>query len=396
MTKKSRKNFSPEFRLETAQLVVDHGYTHEEAAKAMNVGFSTIGKWVKQLKEERQGKAPKATPMTPEQLKIRELEKKIERIELEKEILKKGYGSVDVGLTEQFELIEKLNQSHKARYPIKTLCDVFNVHRSSYKYWCLRDTSLSVEEVTLRAEVKSAHELSGGSAGARTIAEIVTQRGFLLSRYRATRFMKDLELVSCQLPQHAYKKGSKEHVAIPNLLQRQFYVTAPNQVWCGDVTYIWTGNRWAYLAVVIDLFARKPIGWAISHSPDSELTARALTMAYELRGRPENVMFHSDQGSHYTSRKFRQRLWRYQITQSMSRRGNCWDNAPMERFFRSLKTEWIPTIGYRGFNEAKIGITKYIIGYYSQVRPHQNNGGLTPNESEKRYWLNYKTVANLT
>ena len=145
--------------------------------------------------------------------------------------------------------------------------------------------------------------------------------------------------MSCQLPQHAYKKGSKEHVAIPNLLERQFDVTEPNQVWCGDVTYIWTGNRWAYLAVVIDLFARKPVGWAMSHSPDSELTAKALTMAYELRGRPGNVMFHSDQGSHYTSRKFRQRLWRYQITQSMSRRGNCWDNAPMERFFRSLKTE---------------------------------------------------------
>lgn len=90
MAKKSRKNYSPEFRLETAQLVVDHGYSHEEAAKAMNVGYSTIGKWVKQLKEERQGNAPKATPMTPEQLKIRELEKKIERIELEKEILKKA------------------------------------------------------------------------------------------------------------------------------------------------------------------------------------------------------------------------------------------------------------------------------------------------------------------
>ncbi|MBU2991565.1 IS3 family transposase [Psychrosphaera sp. B3R10] len=398
MAKKSRKNFSPEFRLETAQLVLDHGYTHEEAAKAMNVGYSTIGKWVKQLKEERQGKAPKATPMTPEQIRIRELEKKIERIELEKEIPKKGYGSVDVGLTEQFELIEKLNQSHKARYPIKLLCDVFSVHRSSYKYWLKRDNSPSLEYQMLLKKVENAHELSGGSAGARTISEIITQdeSDVTLSRYRATNLMKKLNLVSCQLPQHAYKKGSKEHVAIPNLLERQFDVTAPNQVWCGDVTYIWTGNRWAYLAVVIDLFARKPVGWAMSHSPDSDLTVKALTMAYELRGRPENVMYHSDQGSHYTSRKFRQRLWRYQITQSMSRRGNCWDNAPMERFFRSLKTEWIPTVGYRSFNEAKIDITKYIIGYYSQVRPHQHNGGLAPNESERRYWLNYKTVANLT
>ncbi|WP_370661057.1 IS3 family transposase [Psychrosphaera algicola] len=395
MAKKSRKNFSPEFRLETAQLVLDHGYTHEEAAKAMNVGYSTIGKWVKQLKEERQGKAPKATPMTPEQLRIRELEKKIERIELEKEILKRLYGSVDVGLTEQFELIEKLNQSHKVRYPIKILCDVFGVNRSSFKYWLKRDNSPSVEHQVLLKKVENAHELSGGSAGARTISEIITQdeSDVTLSRYRATKLMKKLNLVSCQIPQHAYKKGSKEHVAIPNLLGRQFDVTAPNQVWCGDVTYIWTGNRWAYLAVVIDLFARKPVGWAMSHSPDSELTVKALTMAYELRGRPENVMFHSDQGSHYTSRKFRQRLWRYQITQSMSRRGNCWDNAPMERFFRSLKTEWVPTVGYRSFNEAKIDITKYIIGYYSQVRPHQHNGGLAPNESERRYWLNYKTVA---
>ncbi len=273
---------------------------------------------------------------------------------------------------------------------------MFGVHRSSYKYWALRDNSISTEELTLRAEVKAAHELSGGSAGARTVADIVTKNGIDLSRYRAARFMKDLGLVSCQLPQHAYKKASKEHVAIPNLLERQFAVTAPNQVWCGDVTYVWVGNRWAYLAVVIDLFARKPIGWAMSHSPDSELTVKALTMAYELRERPENVMFHSDQGSHYTSRKFRQSIWRYRITQSMSRRGNCWDNAPMERFFRSLKTEWIPTVGYRNFNEAKIDITKYIIGYYSQVRPHQYNGGLTPNESEKRYWLNYKTVANFT
>ncbi len=108
------------------------------------------------------------------------------------------------------------------------------------------------------------------------------------------------------MPKHAYKKGTKEHVDIPNLLDRQFAVVEPNQVWCGDVTYIWTGNRWAYLAVVIDLFARKPIGWAMSFSPNTELTMQALTMAYERRGKPKGVMFHSDQGSHYTSRKFRQ------------------------------------------------------------------------------------------
>ena len=106
---------------------------------------------------------------------------------------------------------------------------------------------------------------------------------------------------------------------------------------------------------------------------------KALEMAWETRGKPGGVMFHSDQGSHYTSRQFRQLLWRYQIRQSMSRRGNCWDNSPMERFFRSLKNEWIPVVGYVSFSEAAHAITDYIVGYYSALRPHEYNGGLPPN-----------------
>jgi len=244
--------------------------------------------------------------------------------------------------------------------------------------------------------VKSIYAESNNSAGARTIASIATTRGLSLSRYVATRLMREQGLVSCQLPSHKYKKATQEHVAIPNMLERQFAVTQPDQVWCGDITFIWTGNRWAYLALVMDLFARKPVGWAMSNSPDTKLTAKALTMAFESRGRPRGIMFHSDQGSTYTSRNYRQLLWRYQIIQSMSRRGNCWDNSPMERFFRSLKTEWIPTTGYRSFTEAENAVVKYIIGYYSQVRPHSYNGGLTPNESEKRYWLEYKSVAKIS
>ncbi len=156
------------------------------------------------------------------------------------------------------------------------------------------------------------------------------------------------------------------------------------------------GTRWAYLAVVMDLFARKPVGWAMSLSPDTNLTGRALSMAFEARGRPKNVMFHSDQGSHYTSLQYRQLLWRYQLEQSMSRRGNCWDNSPMERFFRSLKTEWVPSKGYDNFTQARCSITNYITGYYSQTRPHQYNGGLTPNESERLFWNDSKAVANIT
>jgi len=256
------------------------------------------------------------------------------------------------------------------------------VHRSSYRYWANRP--------------RAAYEESSGSAGARTIAGIVSARGMPLSRYRASKLMKALKLVSCQFPNHSYRKVNQEHVAIPNTLERQFTVAKPKQVWCGDVTYIWADKRWAYLAVVLDLFARKPIGWALSLSPDSQLTGAALTMAYELRSRPQGVVFHSDQDSHYTSRKYRQMLWRYQITQSMSRRGNCWDNSPMERFFRSLKTEWVPTVGYGSFQEAKNSIIDYIAGYCSQTRPHQHNSGLSPNESERKFWIEYKTVAKFS
>ena len=150
----------------------------------------------------------------------------------------------------------------------------------------------------------------------------------------------------------------------------------------GVVTYIWTGRRWDYLAVVMDLYARKPVSWAMSLSPNSQLTGQALSMAYERRGKPSHVMFHSDQGCHYTSTYYRQLLWRYQIKQSMSRRDNCWDNAPMERFFKSLKGEWIPEIGFQSFVEAKQTVLDYITGYYSQVRPHRHNNGLSPNDAE--------------
>ncbi len=265
------------------------------------------------------------------------------------------------------------------------LCKAFGVHRSSYKYWADSCKFIDVKRVHLISEVRAAHKASNGSAGARTISDIVTTNGIPLSRYRAGRLMKELELTSCQLPKHRYKQAEQVHPAIPNKLDRQFAANRPNQIWCGDITYIWAGTRWVYLAVVLDLFARRPVGWALSLTPDSDLTKRALTMAFESRGRPQGVLFHSDQGCQYSSNSYRQLLWRYRIEQSMSRRGNCWDNAPMERFFRSLKTEWVPTLGYRNLQEAELSIKDYILGYYCETRPHSYNGGLTPAGAELKH-----------
>ena len=163
----------------------------------------------------------------------------------------------------------------------------------------------------------------------------LNQAGENIGRYEAGSLMAEAGIVSKKPSKPKYKKSGNESIVAPNHLKRNFSQTAPNEVWCGDVTYIWAEDQWLYLAAVMDLYSRKFVGWACSDSPDPELTAKALQVAYESRGRPERVMFHSDQGCHYTSLKYRQKLWRYSIKQSMSRRGNCWGNA----FFRNFKTE---------------------------------------------------------
>lgn len=196
--------------------------------------------------------------------------------------------------------------------------------------------------------------------------------------------MNELGLVCKQPGKHRYKLAKAERLDLPNVLNRQFDVSAPDCVWCGDITYIWAGSRWVYLAVVLDLYARRVVGWSLSDKVDTSLVVRALEDAYHRRGKPQEVLFHSDQGSQYCSILFRQRLWRYRMEQSMSRRGNCWDNAPMERLFRSLKTEWVPRIGYKSQSEAAMDIGWYLMTYYNQQRPHTANGGQTPNIKEKK------------
>jgi putative transposase len=198
--------------------------------------------------------------------------------------------------------------------------------------------------------------------------------------------MKRQGLVSCQPPKHNYKPANKAHIDIGNHLNREFSPISLNQVWCGDVTYLWVGDRWRYLATVLDLYSRKIVGFALSDSPDSELTKLALSNAFEARGKPIGLMFHSDQGCHYTSLSFRQLIWKYQIKQSMSRRGNCWDNAPMERFFRSLKTENMPKNGYKNEAAANDSVRDYIYKYYNSIRPHSHNLGLSPHQKEAFYW----------
>ncbi|WP_139269587.1 IS3 family transposase [Pseudomonas aeruginosa] len=376
---KQRRTFSAEFTREAA-LVLDQGYSHIDACRSLGVVDSALRRWVKQLEAERQGVTPKSKALTPEQQKIQELEARINRLEREKAIFKKGYRSLDVGRTRSYALIDQLSEQES----VEVVCSAFDVARSCYYVHRLRRRRVDARRVALRSQVNQLFSQSRGSAGSRSILGMLREEGVTIGRFRVRRLMRELGLVSKQPGSHAYKQATVERPNIPNRLNREFATEHPNQVWCGDITYVWAQGRWHYLAAVLDLHTRRVIGWAFSAKPDAELVIKALDMAYEQRGKPQLVLFHSDQGAQYASRLFRQRLWRYRMQQSMSRRGNCWDNSPMERLFRSLKSEWIPSTGYLTAQEAQRDISHYLMHRYNWIRPHQFNDGLPPAVAEEK------------
>ena len=269
----------------------------------------------------------------------------------------------------------------------RKLCDLFGVVRSSY-YYGIQTKPIDIERVKLKALIRLIFNDSKQSAGTRTIVAILwNEHRIRLTRYLAGNLMKSMGLKSCQEKTHKYKHADQMHKTHDNLLDRNFSPTAPNQIWTGDVTYVRIKSGWCYLAVVLDLFARRVVGFGVSDSPDSVLTTKALQMAYQTRLKPSGVLFHSDQGTHYTSKAYAESVSSCEgMKQSMSRKGNCWDNAPTERFFRSFKTEWMPKGGYEDIFEAKSAITDYIWGYYQSVRPHSFNDYLPPAEKERRYF----------
>ncbi|WP_457977028.1 IS3 family transposase [Pseudomonas aeruginosa] len=377
---KQRRTFSAEFKREAAALMLDQGYSHIDACRSLGVVDSALRRWVKQLEAERQGVTPKSKALTPEQQKIQELEARINRLEREKAIFKKGYRSLDVGRTRSYALIDQLSEQES----VEVVCSAFDVARSCYYVHRLRRRRVDARRVALRSQVNQLFSQSRGSAGSRSILGMLREEGVTIGRFRVRRLMRELGLVSKQPGSHAYKQATVERPDIPNRLNREFATEHPNQVWCGDITYVWAQGRWHYLAAVLDLHTRRVIGWAFSAKPDAELMIKALDMAYEQRGKPQQVLFHSEQGSQYASRLFRQRLWRYRMQQSMSRRGNCWDNSPMERLFRSLKSEWVPSTGYLTAQEAQRDISHYLMHRYNWIRPHQFNDGLPPAVAEEK------------
>lgn len=258
------------------------------------------------------------------------------------------------------------------------VCAVLGVQRSSYYAWQQRP--VEPRPLALRLQVQAVHRRSRGAAGSRTIAQTLG-----ISRWRARKLMRACHVVSTQPGKPKFRIAQAEAEAVPNHLNRAFQPTAPNRVWCGDITYLRVKRQWVYLAVVLDLYARRVVGWQVSETPDTMLVLQALGRAVETRQPAKGLLFHSDQGVQYCSQGYQRYLRHHQIRPSMSRKGNCWDNAPMERLFRSLKTEWMPPQGYPSLQETRQDVAAYLMGYYNRERVHSYNGYVTPEKQESQW-----------
>ena len=257
------------------------------------------------------------------------------------------------------------------------------VSHSAYYAWLKRPAALiTADELHLYRRIKQIFADSRGSLGSRGMLKKLRKEGFQIGRYRVRQRMKQLGLKVIQ--RRAYKATTRRndsHPVASNLLNQDFNPGKANQAWAGDITYLWTYEGWMYLAVVMDLYSRKIIGWAMDKRMTVDLVERAMQMAITLRTPAKGLIFHSDQGSQYTSQRYRQLLEKHHIKASMSGVGACWDNAVVERYFGSLKNEWLLKVYHLSRQTMKQDVAHYI-RYYNHDRLHSANEDLAPVEFE--------------
>ncbi|HHW0603640.1 TPA: IS3 family transposase [Escherichia coli] len=383
-----KRNFSAEFKRESAQLVVDQKYTVADAAKAMDVGLSTMTRWVKQLRDERQGKTPKASPITPEQIEIRKLRKKLQRIEMENEILKKG-GVLRKAVRLRYAFI----RDNTCCWPVRLLCRVLDVHPSGFYAWLQQPHSQRHQaDLRLTGQIKQFWLESGCVYGYRIIHLDLRDSGQQCGVNRVWRLMKRVGIKAQVGYRSPRARKGEASIMSPNRLQRQFNPDAPDERWVTDITYIRTHEGWLYLAVVVDLFSRKIIGWSMQSRMTKDIVLNALLMAVWRRNPEKQVLVHSDQGSQYTSHEWQSFLKSHGLEGSMSRRGNCHDNAVAESFFQLLKRERIKKKIYGTREEARSDIFDYIEMFYNSKRRHGSSEQMSPTEYENQYYQRLGSV----
>jgi putative transposase len=257
------------------------------------------------------------------------------------------------------------------------------VSRSGYYAWAKRpESERDKSERALSVEVAAVHQESRSRYGSPRVHAELRARGRRVSRKRVARLMRQQGLRA--RPRRRFVRttdSAHSQPVAPNTLDRKFEPDTPNSTWAGDITYVWTGEGWLYLAVLLDLFSRKVVGWAMSEKIDRALVLSALDMA--LLGRPAPALHHSDRGSQYASEDYRRLLEQREIACSMSRKGNCWDNAVVESFFSTLKQELVYPCVFKTRQEAKLALFEYMEVFYNRKRRHSSLGYLSPAEYER-------------
>lgn len=280
----------------------------------------------------------------------------------------------------KFEFVAK----HRVAWPVSLMCEALGVSRSGFYAWLVRPRSRrSLQDESLSVKVRNSFVASDRTYGARRVWHDVLPLGEHCGLHRIERLMRVQALRARPRRRGLPKDHGQRSAVADNVLDRQFQADAPNQKWVADFTYIWTAEGWLYVAAVLDLYSRRIVGWSMHASMTSQMVADALMMVVWRRGKPMELLHHSDQGSQYTSEHFQELLKEQGITCSMSRAGEVWDNSAMESFFSSLKTERTARRVYRSREQARSDVFDYIERFYNPTRRHSTLGYVSPIQFER-------------
>jgi len=287
-------------------------------------------------------------------------------------------------------------QEHQKQFRVSTLCRVLQVTTAGFYAWRSRPLSARrQQDQRLLQQIKDAHAASFKTYGSPRIYQDLKAQGAVCGRHRVARLMREHQIRAKQKRRYQVTTQSNHDLPVAqNVLDRQFTAMAPDQRWAGDITYIWTSEGWLYLSVILDLFSRRVVGWSMQNTLATCLVRDALSMALQARRPNAGLLHHSDRGSQYASHDYQEQLKAHGIVCSMSRRGDCWDNAVVESFFSTLKSELIGDHLYRTRAQARSAVFEYIEVWYNRRRRHSTLAYVSPLQFERSYFERFELQHN--
>ncbi|MGM0939898.1 MAG: IS3 family transposase [Bacillota bacterium] len=383
-----RKSYDNEFKIQAVQMVKQDGKKIAEVARELDLAEQTLHNWVKKYDKNQEAAFVGSGNPSPENKNEREFEKRIRDLEEENAILKKA----NEHLRKRPEVIYDFIYKHRHEFRVAKMCLVLGVSKSGYYAWLRRPKSEQKKRrETLTAQVKRVHLESRENYGSPKITKVLQNEGIQVSEKTVTRIMQEVGIQSKTVKKYKATTNSKHNLSVyPNVLNQAFQVDRPGKVWVSDITYIWTSEGWLYLASVMDLYSRRVIGWDMRDRMTKELVITALKRAMITQPPMSGLIHHSDRGSQYASNDYQALLRENEIKTSMSRKGNCYDNACIESFHSIIKKELIFREHFKTREEAKRSVFEYLISFYNYKRIHSNNSYMSPIAYEKKYFADLK------